>query len=120
MATIYTHHNNPEDPLYGQVTQQTVPDPPTIPKILAKTDFRAYAVSQLGGSTTGMARFQAIMDAAEGSTGVPKFCFTQYQDAGSMIKSDVDNFLQILVAANLTNGPTQQEHDNVIGNWPNQ
>lgn len=91
------------------------PDQPRPPATLEKTDFRAYAVSQLGGGLTGMARFQDIMDAAQTATGAVKFCFTQYEDAKTVVLPELIIFLGIMRSANII---TQQEHDDVINNWP--
>jgi len=87
------------------------------PKVLSKTDFRAFAVTQLGGSTIGMARFQDIMDAAQASSGAVKFCFTQYQDASAVVHADLTLFLGIMLGASII---TQQERDGVLNNWPMQ
>lgn len=88
---------------------------PGVPAILGKTQFRSYAVSQLGGGVTGMARVQAIMDATEAATGAVKFCFTQYQDATSCVLADMTTFLAIVLGASII---TQDEHDAVLNNWP--
>jgi hypothetical protein len=104
----------------GDGTYTAPPAPPApapVPRTLTKTEFRAYAVSKLGTGLTGMARFQDIMDAAQGATGAVKFCFTQYQDAGDILRDDLAGFLDIMVSAKIV---TQAEHDAVIGGWPTE
>ena len=51
----------------GTFTRPPIHTPPAESKILSKINFQDYAVSQLGGSVTGMARFQTIIDSCEKS-----------------------------------------------------
>jgi hypothetical protein len=111
------YHNDPKDPLFGTTTEVDTPDPPTSPLLLSKTAFQDYAVSQLGGGMTGMARFQAIMDGCAAGTGAVKFCFSRYEAAQTFLKTAVDQFTQIMVAANPP-VMTADERAAIIGNWP--
>ena len=114
MKEIITY-TDPADPRFGTTVEIDHPDPPTVPQILSKTAFQDYAVSQLGAGTTGMARFQAIMDAAEVASGAVKFCFSRYEAANTFAKDQVDAFTQIMVAATIMSAT---ERSNVLTNWP--
>jgi len=115
MGTIYKHHNDPNDPLFGETTTSTVPDPPSIPSLLSKTAFQDLAVANLGSGTTGMTRFQAIIDACPAGSGAVKFCFSRYEAAVTFEKADVANFTAIMVGASIM---TQAEADAILNNWP--
>lgn len=116
MGIQYIHHTDPNDPLYGQTEQVVTADPPTAPLILSKTAFQGHAVSKLGTGTTGMARFQEIMDDCAGSaSGAVKFCFSRYEAAQTFEKTAVSNFTAIMVGAGIMQA---QERTDVLNGWP--
>lgn len=87
------------------------------PMLLSKTAFQDLSVAHLGAGMTGMARFQAIMDACAGGSGAIKFCFSRYEAAQTFEKTQVANFTAIMVAAAIM---TQAEADAILNNWPTQ
>lgn len=110
---------DPNSPDFGQVTEIDLPDLPKSPRILSKTAFQDYAVSQLGGGLTGMARFTTIMDATRDSVnGAVRFAFARYEAAQTFEKENTST-LTAVMAADSTNGHlTDAERDAIIGNWP--
>lgn len=104
----FIYHEN------GLITEEGQDDPAT-PKVLSKTAFQDLAISNLGGGTTGMARFQAIMDACESGDGAVKFCYSRYEDAKTFEKTAVSSFTQIMVGASIM---TTQERDQILAAWP--
>ena len=92
------------------------PAPTTNPKILSKTEYQDHCFSQLGGGSTGMVRYGAIMKAARSSNndGVVA-CMERYEAANSVEKANAQIFIAFLVSAAIA---TQQEADAVINNWP--
>jgi hypothetical protein len=101
----------------GTFTRPPIHTPPAESKILSKINFQDYAVSQLGGSVTGMARFQTIIDSCEKSTGAVKFCYSRYVAASKFEKNDVKDFTDILVLATIV---TLAEQEALLVNWPNE
>jgi len=86
------------------------------PKILSKTAFQDYAVSQLGGGQTGMARFTEIMDATRDSTsGAVRFAFARYEAAITFEKTNTATLTSIMVAAGAM---TSGERAAILDNWP--
>lgn len=101
----------------GTITETEFPDPPASPRTLSKTAFQDLAIANLGGGSTGMARFQQIMDASASGTGAVKFCFSRYDAALTFEKSAVDGFTSIMVGASIM---TSDEKAAILNNWPNK
>lgn len=85
-------------------------------RVLSKTAFQDYAVSQLGGGVTGMGRFTDIMDAtADSPVSAVRFAYTRYEAAQTFEKSNVAALTQIMAA----NGTmTAEERTAILENWP--
>lgn len=98
----------------------TAPVPPTpTPIILTKTAFQDYAVSQLGGGLTGMARFTAIMDATRDSaSGSVRFAFARYEAADRFEKTNTETLTAVMAADNTTGHLTDAERTAILNNWP--
>lgn len=81
---------------------------------LSATAFNKHCWANLGGGTTGMARFQAIIDAAAASeTGAIKAVHTQYVKSQTFDKSEVESMLGV-ISSLLQTG----EADAILDNWP--
>ena len=112
------HHNDPNDPLFGQVTTIITADPPIVAKVLSKTEFADHCYAQLGGGITGIDRFGAILKAAAASTNNGVYAaLDRYKSANTIQKDNTSTFIALLQSDGIL---TQQEADNVINNWPVQ
>lgn len=110
---------DPNSPDFGQVTEIDLPDPPKVPRVLSKTAFQDYAVSQLGGGLTGMARFTEIMDATrDSSSGAVRFAFARYEAAQTFEKENTATLTAIMAADSQTGHITTDERAAIIENWP--
>lgn len=95
------------------------PDPPTTPRVLSKTAFQDYAVSQLGGGATGMARFTEIMDATRDSaSGAVRFAFARYEAAQTFEKSNTEALTAIMAEDSQAGHITSDERSAILANWP--
>lgn len=106
---------------YPDGTTQTInhPDPPKSPRILSKTAFQDYAVSQLGGSITGMARFTEIMDATrDSSSGAVRFAFARYEAAQTFEKTNTAILTTIMAGDSQAGHLTSAERAAILDNWP--
>jgi len=91
----------------------------TKPLVLSKTAFQDYAVSQLGGGLTGMARFTQIMDATKASTSdAVRFAFARYEAALTFEKTNTDTLTAVMEADNSTGQITSTERAAILDNWP--
>lgn len=115
---IVTTITDPNSPNFGQVIETEI-EIPRRPLVLSKTAFQDYAVTQLGGGLTGMARFTTIMDATRDSVnGAVRFAFARYEAAEAFEKENASTLTAVL-AADYTNGHlTDAERDAIIANWP--
>lgn len=110
---------DPNHPDFGQVTEIEVDDGPAVPRVLSKTAFQDYAVSQLGGGSTGMARFTEIMDATRDSaSGAVRFAFARYEAAQTFEKNNTSALTSIMAADSTTGHLTVVERAAIIDNWP--
>ena len=103
---------------YPNGTTQEIdhPDPPAVPKLLSKTQFQDYAVSQLGGGVTGMGRFTEIMDATRDSaSGAVRFAFVRYEAADVFEKANTAALTAIMVSAGAMDAG---ERTDILDNWP--
>lgn len=101
--------------------EKSVPAPQAtpIPRILSKTAFQDYAVSQLGGGATGMARFTTIMDATRDSVdGAVRFAFARYEAAQTFEKDNTAALTAIMAADSQVGHITAEERTTIITNWP--
>jgi hypothetical protein len=105
--------------IYERYTPPAAPPSPT-PRVLSKTAFQDYAVTQLGGGTTGMARFTEIMDATRTSeSGAVRFAFSRYEAADKFEKTNTATLTAIMAADTATVGHiTDDERDAILENWP--
>lgn len=94
--------------------------PTPVPRILTKTAFQDYAVSQLGGGMTGMGRFTEIMDATRDSTSpAVRFAFARYEAAATFEKQNTAALTAVMAADTVTNGHlTDQERTDILTGWP--
>lgn len=93
------------------------PDP--MPMLLSKTAFQDYAISQLGGGVTGMARFTEIMDATRDSaSGAVRFAFARYEAAITFEKNNTALLTNIMVNDTQAGHLTAPERAAIIDNWP--
>lgn len=116
---IITTITDPNSPNFGQVLQTEIADPPTAPRVLSKTAFQDYAVSQLGGGLTGMARFTEIMDATrDSSSGAVRFAFARYEAAQTFEKGNADTLTSVMAADTTPGHLTEAEQSAIIRNWP--
>ena len=93
--------------------------PAPLPRVLSKTSFQDYAVSQLGGGLTGMARFTAIMDATRDSaSGAVRFAFERYEAAERFEKTNTDTLTEVMAADNTAGHITDAERLAILDNWP--
>lgn len=110
---------DPNHPDFGQVTEYEIPDPPKSPRILSKTAFQDYAISQLGGGLSGMARFTAIMDATrDSSSGAVRFAFARYEAAQTFEKENTATLTAVMAADSTAGHLTDAERAAIIENWP--
>ncbi len=101
----------------GTFTNPAAPAPES--RILSKTAFQDYAVSQLGGGATGMARFTDIMDATRDSaSGAVRFAFARYEAALTFEKANTAALTSIMAADTQTGHLTSAERTAIIDNWP--
>lgn len=100
----------------GSYTNPIIPAPPPQPKLLSKTAFQDYAVSQLGGGMVGMGRFTDIMDATRDSaSSAVRFAFARYEAADVFEKTNTATLTAIMVSAAVM---TADERTAIIDNWP--
>jgi hypothetical protein len=89
------------------------------PRVLSKTAFQDYAISQLGGVPDGMARFTTIMDATRDSvSGAVRFAFARYEAAQTFEKENTATLTAIMAADSQTGHITTDERTAIIENWP--
>lgn len=106
-AVIYERYTPPSDP------------PAPAPRVLSKTAFQDYAVSQLGGIPDGMARFTTIMDATRDSVnGAVRFAFARYEAAQTFEKENTAALTLIMAADSTAGHLTSEERSAIIDNWP--
>lgn len=116
MATEVVYYGA-DHPQAGQI-KETI-DHPTTPRVLSKTGFQDYAVSQLGGGATGMARFTTIMDATRDSVdGAVRFAFARYEAAQTFEKDNTAALTAIMAADSQVGHITAEERTSIIDNWP--
>lgn len=103
----------------GSVTEKRyVPYVAPVPqaRVLSKTAFQDYAVSQLGASTTGMGRFTTIMDATRDSANAAvRFAFARYEAAVTFEKLNTAALTSMMVSAGVM---TDTERKVILDNWP--
>lgn len=104
--------------VYERFTPQPQ-SPSARPVILSKTAFQDYAVAQLGGGTTGMARFTAIMDATRDSqSGAVRFAFARYEAAQTFEKTNTATLTGVMAADSTGGHITTEERTAILDNWP--
>jgi len=98
------------------------PTPDFIFKILSKTAFQDYAISQLGGGVTGMSRFTEIMDATRlSSSSAVRFAFARYEAAITFEKENTSTLTAVMASDVGTTGHlTDAERNAIVSNWPVQ
>lgn len=97
------------------------PVPPASPvyRVLSKTAFQDYAVTQLGGGLTGMSRFTQIMDATKNSTNdAVRFAFARYEAAMTFEKSNASVLMAVMSSDTTTGHLTSAEETAILDNWP--
>jgi hypothetical protein len=105
----------------GDGTYSNPPEAAAIPRILSKTAFQDYVVSQLGGDTVGMARFTEIMDATrDSSSGAVRFAFARYEAALTFEKTNTATLTEIMAGDDQTGHLTSDERTAILDNWPPQ
>lgn len=110
---------DPSHPDFGRMRQYEIPDPPKSPRVLSKTSFQDYAISQLGGGLTGMARFTEIMDATrDSSSGAVRFAFARYEAAQTFEKGNTATLTAVMAADSTSGHLTDAERTAIIENWP--
>lgn len=106
----------------GAVIEQeyTVPTAPAPqPRVLSKTAFQDYAISQLGGGLAGMGRFTEIMDATRDSaSGAVRFAFARYEAAQTFEKDNTETLTAVMAADSTAGHLTDAERAAIITNWP--
>jgi len=113
-----TVHGAKSDRQGGWVNPET-PAPTPTPKVLSKTAFQDYAVSQLGGVPAGMGRFTEIMDATRDSQNpAVRFAFARYEAALTFEKTNVAALTSIMASDTTQNHITTQERADILNNWP--
>lgn len=118
MKIIHTV-TDPNSPNFGQVIEEDRPDPPKSPRILSKTAFQDYAITQLGNGLTGMARFTTIMDATRDSTNAAvRFAFARYEAAQTFEKENTATLTAVMAADSTTGHLTDAERAAILDNWP--
>lgn len=106
------------NPATGETTWTDL-DVPTSPRVLSKTAFQDYAVGQLGGIPTGMARFTEIMDATrDSSSGAVRFAFARYEAAVTFEKENTSALTAIMAADSQAGHITSAERAAILDNWP--
>lgn len=89
------------------------------PRILSKTAFQNYAVTQLGGGLMGMGRFTEIMDATKNSaSGAVRFAFARYEAANTFEKENTSQLTAVMAADSTEGHLTEQERTAILDNWP--
>lgn len=107
------------NPNFGLTTTVETADPPAAPRVLSKTAFQDYAVSQLGGIPTGMGRFTEIMDATRDSTSpAVRFAFARYEAAITFEKANTAALTAIMAADSQSGHITDDERTAIVDNWP--
>lgn len=107
---------DPNHPNFGQATVVAHPEAERFPAVLSKTAFQDYAVSQLGGGATGMARFVTVMDATKVSeSAAVRFAFARYEAASVFEKSNTALLTTVMVNGGCM---TPAERTDLIDNWP--
>lgn len=100
-----------------EYTEPTAPQPR--PRVLSKTAFQDYAISQLGGGLTGMGRFTKIMDATRDSaSGAVRFAFARYEAAQTFEKDNTETLTAVMAADSTAGHLTDAERAAIITNWP--
>lgn len=104
----------------GDGTFTNPPAPSTsAPRVLSKTAFQDYAVSQLGGIPTGMARLTEIMDATrDSSSGAVRFAFARYEAAVTFEKDNTAALTAIMASDSTVGHITSAERAAILDNWP--
>ena len=123
MATEIIYRKNPR---YGQPGEPEMLPPETVehnaatfPRVLSKTAFQDYVVSQLGGGETGMARFSEVMDATrDSSSGAVRFAYARYQAAQSFEKANTATLTKVMSDDLYPGHLTTAERDDILDNWP--
>ena len=93
--------------------------PPPPPRVLTKTQFQDYAVSQLGGGVTGMGRFTDIMDAtAASASSAVRFAYARYPAADTFEKTQTGVLTGIMAADTQAGHITADERTTILDNWP--
>lgn len=115
-----TWHSLPDGTVEGSTTADGINfTPPPVParqmRSLTATEFNELCFAALGGGPTGMAAFQAVLDAAQAAGGAARACVTHYNKSDNFEYSDVQGFFAILEAATCI---TQDEIDAVSSAWP--
>jgi len=106
------------DPATGETTWIDL-DVTTTPRILSKTAFQDYAITQLGGGLTGMARFTEIMDATrDSSSAAVRFAFARYEAALTFEKENTSTLTAVMAADSQPGHITAEERTAIIENWP--
>jgi len=101
------------------ISTEEIPDAPAVPRVLSKTAFQDYAISQLGGGVTGMGRFTEIMDATRDSAaGAVRFAFARYEAAITFEKENTATLTAIMAADSRTGHITGAERTAILDNWP--
>lgn len=89
------------------------------PRVLSKTAFQDYAITQLGNGLTGMARFTTIMDATRDSTNAAvRFAFSRYEAAQTFEKENTATLTAVMAADSTTGHLTDAERAAILDNWP--
>jgi len=89
------------------------------PRVLSKTAFQDYAISQLGGGLTGMGRFTEIMDATRDSAaGAVRFAFARYEAAQTFEKDNTATLTAVMAADSTAGHITDAERSAILTNWP--
>lgn len=113
----------PDGTLHGAVDNGdgtfTNPVEASKPRILSKTAFQDYAVTQLGGGLTGMGRFTEIMDATRNSSaGAVRFAYSRYEAANTFEKENTSQLTAVMAADTTEGHLTEQERTAILDNWP--
>lgn len=108
-----------QDGTVDEEKSRPAPQVDPLPRVLSKTAFQDYAVSQLGGSVTGMARFTEIMEATRDSTNAAaRFAWSRYEAAQTFEKGNVGALTQVMVGTNGSGQITAEERSAILDKWP--
>lgn len=89
------------------------------PRVLSKTAFQDYAITQLGNGLTGMARFTEVMDATRDSTNAAvRFAFARYEAAQTFEKENTATLTSVMAADSTAGHITDAERTAILDNWP--